>query len=49
MLKRKLLRDLWQNRTQFISIFLMAFSWSVRFRRNRCGEYRNRDIYSTVL
>lgn len=25
MLKRKLLRDLWQNRTQFISIFLMAF------------------------
>ena len=25
MLKRKLFRDLWQNRTQFISIFLMAF------------------------
>lgn len=25
MLKRKLLRDLWQGRTQFISIFLMAF------------------------
>lgn len=25
MLKRKLLRDLWQNRTQFVSIFLMAF------------------------
>lgn len=25
MLKRKLLRDLWQNKTQFISIFLMAF------------------------
>lgn len=25
MLKRKLLRDLWQNRTQFISVFLMAF------------------------
>ena len=25
MLKRKLFRDLWQNRTQFLSIFLMAF------------------------
>lgn len=25
MLKRKLLRDLWQGRTQFLSIFLMAF------------------------
>lgn len=25
MLKRKLLRDLWQGRTQFVSIFLMAF------------------------
>lgn len=25
MLKRKLFRDLWQNKTQFISIFLMAF------------------------
>ncbi len=25
MLKRKLWRDLWQNRTQFLSIFLMAF------------------------
>lgn len=25
MLNKKLLRDLWQNRTQFISIFLMAF------------------------
>lgn len=25
MLRRKLFRDLWQNRTQFLSIFLMAF------------------------
>lgn len=25
MLRKKLLRDLWQNKTQFISIFLMAF------------------------
>ncbi|MBQ6788035.1 MAG: ABC transporter permease [Lachnospiraceae bacterium] len=25
MLKRKLFRDLWQNRTQFLAIFLMAF------------------------
>lgn len=25
MLKRKLLRDLWLGRTQFVSIFLMAF------------------------
>lgn len=25
MLRRKLFRDLWQNKTQFISIFLMAF------------------------
>ena len=25
MLRRKLWRDLWQNRTQFLSIFLMAF------------------------
>ena len=25
MLRRKLWRDLWKNRTQFLSIFLMAF------------------------
>lgn len=31
MLKRKLLRDLWQGRTQFISIFLMAFLGLVIF------------------